>query len=156
MNEFVRCPKCKSVDWVRKGKTIDKKYQRLRCKKCKKNWTVESFLVNRQKPLPKIENRIIEHPDGTFSVNKLSIIDHGRTPDILNLEFITEKVGSYGEIIELASSLAEAVNPNPIKLEKHVPQSMVRQLELLFPKRVSKEIESMIETMCKEITTWNK
>lgn len=155
MGELIRCPNCQSIDWIRKGKTPDKKLQRLRCKSCHKNWTIESFLVNKQKPLPKIENRIIEHPDGTFSVNKLSIIDHGRTPDILNLEFVTEKVESYGKIVELASSLAEVINPNPIKLDKHVPQSIIRQLQLLFPERIAKDVERMMETLCKEIK-WNR
>lgn len=155
MNNFVKCPSCNSIEWIRKGKTPDKKYQKLRCKRCKKNWTVESSLVNRQINIPKINFAIIEHPDKMFSVNKvlISSINNDITY-VRNIEFITSKVDSYKKIIDLASNLVTEVHPNPIKLNQFISDRMRNELNIMFPSIIAKRIEDLMESMCKDLS-WN-
>jgi hypothetical protein len=156
MDNFVKCPKCDSIDWIRKGKTIDKKYQKLRCKRCKKNWKVESFLVNKQINIPETKFAIISHPDKTFSINKVSIsnLNNSDISYVRNLEFVTSKVDTYKKIVELASNLTVEIHPNPIKLDQYISDGMRYQLNILFPQSIAKGLENLMESMCKDLS-WN-
>lgn len=148
--EEVKCPKCKSRNFVRKGLSKDKQFQRLRCKGCGKNYSVEAFIVNKQMKLPEILFAIIEHPDKKFSVNKISIAKTVKNTDnIKNIEFVTSKVDSYEKVVELASKLSFDIHPNTIKLNQHVPQAIKNQLRILFPQETAYCLEQLMEQMCK-------
>ena len=150
MSDEVKCPKCNSRSFVRKGKSKDQQFQRLRCKSCGKNWSVECFKVNKQMTLPEILFGIIEHPDKKFSVNKIEITRNGQNKKhIKNIEFVTAKVDSYQKVVELASKLSTDIHPNTIKLDQHVPHSIKNQLSILFSPEVSHNLIQFMESLCK-------
>ena len=147
----VKCPKCKSRHFIRKGKSRDKQFQKLRCKNCGKYYSIESFLVNKQIELPEILIAIAEHPDGMFSINKIQINKVRKKEVVQNLEFITKKVPTYQEVVELAAGLENEIHPNTIKLDQIVPKTMRQQLRLLFHPVLAESMEKFMETMCKEL-----
>lgn len=151
----VKCPKCKGRHFVRKGKSKDKQFQRLRCKNCGRNWSVESFMVNKQIELPNIIFAIIEHPDGMFSVNEISVNSTKGFEFVKNINYVTTKVDSYETVVELASKLTHDISPNTYKVDNYVSQDLRKQLKILFPPSVAKSIEDLIEAMCKDMK-WKK
>lgn len=148
----VKCPKCKSRSFNRKGKSKDKQFQRLRCKDCGKNWSVECFMVNKQRELPEILFSLVEHPDGMFSVNKIEINKTANRVRIKNIEFITAKVPTYKKVVELASKLALDIKPNVIKLDEYIPESLKKQVRILYPPDVANNIITLMDTLCKDLT----
>lgn len=151
----VKCPNCRSISFVRKGKSKDGQFQRLRCKKCLRNWSVESFLVNRQIELPEISFAIVEHPNKMFSINKIQTTKKENKQFIENLDFITSKVSNYQEVVELASKLNLDIHPNPVQLDIHVPETLRKQLTILFPPDVTKQLIKFMETLCKGLSWSN-
>jgi transposase-like protein len=154
MNE-VKCPNCKSRSWLRKGKSKDKQFQRLRCKDCGKNWSIESFIVNKQRELPEILFALVEHPDGMYSVNKIEINKTANKTHIRNVEFISSKVPTYEKVVELASKLALDIKPNVVKLDDYIPESLKNQVRILFPPDIANNIIKLMDNLCKELT-WKK
>jgi transposase-like protein len=155
MDDEVRCPKCKSLHFTRKGKSKDKQFQKLRCKKCGKNWSVELFKVNKQIQLPEIKIAIVHHPDGMYSINKIQITKIENKQIIRNAEFLTEKTKTYSDIVHLASMFAVDISPNVVKLDEFVPDILKQQINILFPSAVSKKIINLFESMCKDLS-WMK
>ena len=125
MSKEVKCPKCKSPGWVRKGKTKDKRFQKLMCKNCGKRYQVEEFLVNKQEALPLFENRIVEHSDGTFSVDRVKMLDKGIGESI---EQISIRKDSFGELMTIIKELKIQVNPNVIRLRTKDPREQLFKL----------------------------
>ena len=94
---------------------------------------------------------IAEHPDGMFSINKIQINKVRKKEVVQNLEFITKKVPTYQEVVELAAGLENEIHPNTIKLDQIVPKTMRQQLRLLFHPVLAESMEKFMETMCKEL-----
>lgn len=158
METNIKCPKCGSIEWTRKGKTPDGEKQKLKCKKCGKGWALPYNEVNSPNvPMKqKIEDvwmqiRIVEHLDGTYSINRVSAVGtNGKNLEFHNIEYITEKINDYEKIIDIADKLTDFINPQPIKLNEQLPQSMMKQLDMIFPKNIAKQIKKFLEIMCEE------
>lgn len=145
----VKCPKCGSSDFVRKGKTKNKQFQRLQCKTCNKRFQVETSIVNRQR-LPQKEIRIVKHPDGAFSINLVRYIDVGRkNPRIENQKYLTNKVNTYKEIVYLSKTYKSPINPHEIKLDRLLSNILIDEIKLAFQPTVSQAIINLLEKIAR-------
>lgn len=139
----VTCPDCRSPGWIRKGKSKDGKFQKLKCKNCGRQYQVEEFLVNKQMALPTFENRIVEHPDGTFSVDRVKMIDSKIGE---SLEQITVRKDTFGELMTIVRELRIEVNPTVIVLDKKSPRDQIFDLiKKTYPMNLSKMIIGYIK-----------
>lgn len=151
----VKCPKCGGIHFIRKGKSKDKQFQKLKCKSCNKYYSVECFKVNKQINFPEFKTVIVEHPDGMFSVNKIRLNTVKGIKFVKNLDFVTTKVNSYESVVELASKLTEDIDPDTYKLDNFVSEELQKQLKILFPPSLAKSIEDLLEEICKDMI-WTK
>ena len=134
INEKITCPKCGGGSHTKKGKTKNKQFQRLQCKKCLKQFQIEVRIFDKQMKLPTIETRIIKYPNGGFSVCSIKYYDINVPNNRIEcVEIFTPKVKTYRDIIKyIRTHDIEIDRPGPVEIDRHVPESVVKSLKYLF------------------------
>jgi len=146
----VKCPKCNSSHFIRKGKTKNKQFQRLQCKSCNKRFQVETSIVNRQTQLPYKELRIVKHPDGAFSINVVRFVDVGKkNKHTENEQYLISKVQSYKGIIALAKEFSDPIDPHDIELDRLLSDSLIHEIKIAFQPNISQQIINLLENMAR-------
>jgi hypothetical protein len=146
INEKIECPKCKGGTHTKKGKTSNKQFQRLQCKKCNKQFQIEVSIYDKQMKLPEISVRIVKFPKGGYAVCKINIIGDW----VHCLELLSEKVKTYKDIIALVrkNKNISVDLPGAVELDQYIPQTMINDLNKLFGSDAQKWV-NLLDAMAK-------
>lgn len=135
LNEKISCPSCGGGSHVKKGKTPDGQLQKLKCKKCNRNFRVEINRYDKQMGIPTVETRIVKYPNGGYSVCKIMHTESTIPNKWIDcLLVITPKTRTYRETIKFIRNDKDIVldNPKPIEINRYIPETMVNDLKKLF------------------------
>ena len=137
LNEKIECPDCKGGSHVKKGKSSNKQFQKLKCKSCGRNFRIELVRYDKQMSLPTIETRIVKYPNGGYSICKISYIDNPLPKNWVNcVEILSPKLRTYKDAVShIRTHDLKLDRPGPVEIDRYIPENMVQDLIKLFGKQ---------------------